>query len=419
MTGYHATGQVHPAYDFRGAVAPNLHGVRHTSQPGYESKQMIDRDASEASTISIRVVGDLDQLGEFEARWNDLVERCSTALPMSSYAWVSSYFRHFVEPPERWVCLLATRGDRLVGVLPLLLNTSGANARTVRLPQNPHALSVDAVLEPDAAQEVFETLLHAARELEVRPTAIVFGRVREDSPTHSLAIPGLFRFSELAENGAYLPVPHDFEEYRQGLSRNFRNNLNKARNKLAKLPQVRTTILAGDDADPELLPRFAAVEAASWKGDIATAIQCSPNLLDFYGELTRGLHRAGWLEWQFLDTDGHDIAANLCIRLRRSLFVWKLGYDAEYSRCSPGGMLLEHVVQRACEERTVDEIDLTTNQPWYDNWGMSWRPYNDLTAFWKGTIGGTSAYCAARLKDRLRRVAFLRGVKRYLTRDRG
>jgi CelD/BcsL family acetyltransferase involved in cellulose biosynthesis len=337
---------------------------------------------------------------------------------MSSYAWVSSYFGHFVEPPESWVCLLATRADRLVGVLPLLLNPGGSSAHTVRLPQNPHALSVDAVLELEAKQDIFETLLDAARELEVKPTAIVFGRVREDSPTHLLATPGLFRFTELAENGAYLPVPTNFEEYRQSLSRNFRNNLNKARNKLAKLPNVQTTILAGDEADPELLPRFAAVEAASWKGDVATAIQCSPQLLDFYGDLTRGLHRAGWLEWQFLDTDGHDIAANLCIRLRRSLFVWKLGYDAEYSRCSPGGMLLEHVVRQASEERTVDQIDLTTNQPWYDNWGMSWRRYNDLTGFWKGTVGGTSAYCAVRLKNRLRRVAFLRRVKQYLTRDR-
>jgi CelD/BcsL family acetyltransferase involved in cellulose biosynthesis len=376
---------------------------------------MTDRD--QPRPISVRTVDDLNELAEFEPQWNDLVSRCPTALPMSSFAWVSSYFRHFVEPPDTWVCLLATRDDRLVGVLPLVLPSSAARWRTVRLPQNPHAISVDAVLEPGAEPEAFASLLQAVRDQGVKPTAIIFSRVREDSPTHSIATPGLFRFTELAENGAYLPVPPDFEAYRQGLSRNFRNNLNKARNKLAKLPNVQTTILSGEDADPGLLPRFAAVEAANWKGDIATAIQCSPQLLDFYGDLTRGLHRAGWLEWQFLDTDGHDIAANLCIRLRRSLFVWKLGYDADYSRCSPGGMLLEHVVRQASEDGTIDQIDLTTNQPWYDNWGMSWRPYNDLTAFWKGTLGGTSAYYSVRLMDRLRRFPILKRVKRYLTRD--
>jgi CelD/BcsL family acetyltransferase involved in cellulose biosynthesis len=378
---------------------------------------MTGPDQSAAGTVRARTVSDLDELREFEPQWNDLVAQCPTALPMSSYAWVSSYFRHFVEPPDNWVCLMADRGDRLVGVLPLVLHPGGTFVRTARLPQNPHTISVDAVLEPGAAQQVFGALLEAVRELEVKPKAIAFSRVREDSPTHSLVAPGVFRFTEHAENGAYLPVPADFDEYRQSLSRNFRNNLNKARNKLAKLPNVQTTILAGDDADPGLLPRFAAVEAASWKGDIATAIQCSPRLLDFYGDLTRGLHRAGWLEWQFLDTDGHDIAANLCIRLRRSLFVWKLGYDADYSRCSPGGMLLEHVVRQASAEGTIDEIDLTTNQPWYDNWGMSWRPYNDLTAFWKGTLGGTSAYYALKLKDRLRRFPILKRVKGYLSRD--
>ncbi len=380
---------------------------------------MTDRDKPNTSTISVRAIDDVDQLGEFEPQWNALVERCSTALPMSSYAWVSSYFRHFVEPTDKWTCLLATRDDRLVGVLPLVSGAGGGFARTARLPHNPHAISVDAVLEPDHEQEIFTSLLDAVREREVRPTAIVFSRVREDSPTHSLATPGMFRFTELSENGAYLPVPADFEEYRQSLSRNFRNNLNKARNKLAKLTNVQTTILRGEEADPDLLPRFAAVEAASWKGDIATAIQCSPRLMDFYGDLARGLHRAGWLEWQFLDTEGHDIAANLCIRLRRSLILWKLGYDADYSRCSPGGMLLEHVIRQASREGTVDEIDLTTNQPWYNNWGMSWRPYNDLTAYWKSTLGGATAFGAARLKDMLRHVAVLRRVKRFLTREGG
>jgi len=359
----------------------------------------------------VLAVDSLEELANHESQWNDLVARCPTATPMSTFAWLYAYFHHFVNTSDSWVCLLAFRDDALLGVLPLVRSTG----RSIELPNNPHAISVDAVFAPEAEQEVYRSLLEAARVQGQRPSAIVFHRIREDSPSMSLPTPGLLRYSDLAELGAYLPVPHDFEEYRKSLSRNFRNNLNKAANKLKRLPGVEISLLSGDDADPALLPRFAAVEAASWKGEAETAIQCSPRLMGFYGDLVEYLHRAGWLEWQFLETEGKPIAANLCIRLRRSLFVWKLGYDSEYSRCSPGSLLLEHVVRQASVDGTIDEIDLMTNQPWYDNWGMVWRPYLDFTGYWKSTLRGSAAYCGVRLKQGLRRFPLLRRIKQSLT----
>jgi CelD/BcsL family acetyltransferase involved in cellulose biosynthesis len=361
--------------------------------------------------IRVLAVTDLDELSQYEAQWNELLVRCPSATMMSAFAWVNAYLRHFVEPPASWVCLLAQSSDTLVGVLPLV-RPSG---RTLSLPHNPHAISVDALLAPGLEQEAYRALIEAVRQRFRQSAAIVFHRVRGDSPTVSLAAPGLFRYSELSEMGAYLPVPHDFDEYRGSLSRNFRNNLNKAANKLKRLPDVKISILSGDDADPALLPRFAAVEAASWKGEAETAIQCSPVLMGFYGDLVESLHRAGWLEWQFLETEGRPIAGNLCVRLRRSLFLWKLGYDADYSRCSPGSLLLEHVVRQAVAEGTIDEIDLTTNQPWYNNWEMKWRPYLDFTGYWKGSLAGTASYCAVRLKQGLRSIPLLRRIKQRLS----
>ncbi len=370
-----------------------------------------DRERNHTQRIRVLAVDSLEELARFESPWNGLVARCRTATPMSTFAWLYSYFHHFVKPEDSWVCLLALRDDALVGVLPLVRSRD----RSISLPNNPHAISVDAVFAPEVEQEAYQALLDAARLQGDRPSAIVFHRIREDSPTLSPATRGLFRYSELAEQGAYLPVPDDFEEYRNSLSRNFRNNLNKAANKLKRMPDVEISILSGDDADPELLPRFAAVEAASWKGETETAIQCSPVLMNFYGDLVKYLRRAGWLEWQFLETEGRPIAANLCIRLRRSLFLWKLGYDAEYSRCSPGSLLLEHVVRQASVEGSIDEIDLMTNQPWYNNWEMVWRPYLDFTGYWKSSPSGTAAYCGARLKQGLRRLPLLRRIKRSLT----
>ena len=378
----------------------------------------MDLPQSETAAIRVLAIDDLAVLATYEPQWNDLVSRCATATPMSSFPWLYSYFSHFVEPPTRWVCLMAVQGDLLVGVLPLVRHPRSrwSSGQLARLPNNPHTISADAVLAPKVAPDVLQALLSAARSRAGRPTALAFQRIREDSPTLSLPTPGLFRSSQPAGQGAFLPVPADFAEYRRGLSRNFRNNLNKAANKLRGLPDVRMSLLSGSDADPDLLGRFATVEAASWKGDSETAIQCSPTLLDFYADLVRYLHRAGWLEWHFLEADGHDLAANLCIRLRRALFVWKLGYDAAFSNYSPGSLLLEHVVRQLSAEQTIDEIDLMTDQHWYRNWGMAWRSYSDYTVYWKGTLHGTTAYCAERLKDTLRHHPIRHFIKRHFNR---
>jgi CelD/BcsL family acetyltransferase involved in cellulose biosynthesis len=370
------------------------------------------------ATIRVLAVDDLAELAKFELQWNDLVSRCATATPMSSFPWLSSYFCHFAKPPTTWVCLMAVQGDLLVGVLPLVRHQRSrwSSGQFVQLPNNPHTISVDAVLAPEVAPEVFRALLAAARARAGRPTALAFQRIREDSPTLSLTTPGLFRSSQPAGQGAFLPIPADFAEYRRSLSRNFRNNLNKAANKLRGFQDVRMSILSGSDAEPDLLSRFTTVEAASWKGGAETAIQCSPVLLDFYADVVRHLNRAGWLEWHVLEADGQDLAANLCIRLRRSLFVWKLGYDAAFSNCSPGSLLLEHVVRQLSTEQTIDEIDLMTDQHWYRNWGMAWRSYWDSTVYWKGTLLGTTAYCSDRLRDRLRRHPLRHRIKRHFNR---
>src|SRR5437899_1871656 len=79
------------------------------------------------------------------------------------------------------------------------------------------------------------------------------------------------------------------------------------------------------------------------------------------------------LEWRFMTGDGSTTAANLAIRMPKSLVIWKLGYNDTYPRCSPGSILFEELVKREIGARTIDEINLTTDQPWYDNWEMRRR----------------------------------------------
>lgn len=380
--------------------------------------------------LAVIVVRTLDVLAGHAEPWNRLASSSPQQAPMLSYAWMSAYFEHRLQPGESWFCLFAYDDSELVGVLPVVVSPRpggplAGGARTVlRTPYDPHTISIAPLVAAGREFEVIPRLLDAAGETRRGWFCMEMERVPESSPVvavldaagHMAGHAGGHGFviKELRSTGAYLPIRGEFGAYRDGLSRNFRNNLNKARNKLRKLAGVETRFLAGADATEAQLAQFAQVEAASWKGEAGTAIAASPALVAFYTTLTRRLSQAGWLEWHFLQAEGKTIAANLAIRLERSLLLWKLGYDHAYARCSPGSLLFEQLAERAFADGAIQEINLMTDWAWYDNWQMEKRRCFNLHLYPRRPAPLLLGYAPRRAKAYLRDSPTVQQARQYV-----
>jgi hypothetical protein len=294
----------------------------------------------------------------------------------------------------------------------------GVDVHALRTPRDDHTQIGDLLLASvDDLDAVPAVLSAVAREFPDAPyleiyhcpaSSLLLTALRSD------ALPGPHTWYE-DSYGAYLPVPADFASYRNSLSKNFRNNLNKATNKVAHLRDVAFRFTGGRTTSQEDFADFLTVEASGWKGQAGSAISKSPRLVEFYTTLVRRLGEVGWLEWQFMTGDGCTLAANLAIRMPKSLIIWKLGYNDAYSRCSPGSMLLEELVKREVAERAIEEINLTSNLPWYDNWQMRRRGYY-TARFYFGWRGWFIWYLPDAGRDFLRRIPALAAVKRWLRR---
>jgi hypothetical protein len=55
-----------------------------------------------------------------------------------------------------------------------------------------------------------------------------------------------------------------------------------------------------------------------------------------------------------------------------------MGYDEEFSYCSPGNNLTEKAIQRAFNSADTDEMDYLSDMPWHDDWKMIKKDYFDL-----------------------------------------
>jgi CelD/BcsL family acetyltransferase involved in cellulose biosynthesis len=336
--------------------------------------------------LKVQIVQNLEELKLHADSWNQLAFEATQQLPMTSYAWVSSYFEHYVEVDESWFCIFAYHDSQLVGVLPLIVTPQrffGFNFPLLVTRRSSQSSSLDIVAALGIENIVIPVLIDAARQFHPHHLGMVFNRVPENSPTIA-ALEGMSDITLLKEldgmMGANLKISGCFDEYRESLSGNLRSTIKRSGKKLHQLEGVKTIFLKGSDATEKHLPQLIKVEAASWKGTTGKVIASSPTDISFYTNLTRRLSEAGWLEWQLIEAEGKTIAINLAIKLKRSTIIWKLAYDESYSKFSPGSILFEQVVKSAYADK-VEEINLISDFSWYDNWKMDKRPHYNLKLY--------------------------------------
>ncbi len=370
--------------------------------------------SGEQNRVRLELVQSLEGLAVHMDAWDRLALEAPQNLPAISSAWATAFFEHQLQASETWRCFFAYDGDDLVGILPVVITPNrllGLKRPRLQTPHNSHAYSVDFVLARGRESEIIPRLLSALDRVEPLRYCLGLIRLPDTSPTLSVLENGVAGTSVVKEYdgmGSYIRVEGSFDEYRSALSSNFKNNLRKAKNKISRLPDVKTVFLSGAEATAKGLQLFLEVEASGWKGQGGSAILMSSSLSAFYGKIVERLAELGWLEWHFLQTQGKVIAGQFAAKMGSTLIVMKIGYDESYGWCSPGNYLFEHTVERAFASGDTDEIDCLTDMPWHRNWKMKQRDYHNLWIYPRRPIPLIFGAFGRRIKNALRKTPGLR-----------
>jgi len=367
--------------------------------------------------LTTKIYRRLDELKDIADRWDDLVWGTGQP-PALSYAWVASNLEWGQLRDRDWACFAAFDRDQLVGVLPVMFEKqviAGRPRSLVTAPRDPHTPVAGLVTEPGRESEVAAAIVMAIRAEVPDGFGMEFIQVPSSCGFAAITRPRLGDSILLKTNGgsaSYLPTCGRIDDVYGSLSRNVRRRLKKDRKKLGELPDVVFEFLIGKAATPDLLERFATVEAAGWKGRSASAIISSDRLMGFYRALVERLYHRGALEWHFLSSGGRTIAGHLVIRSGQTLTLKKIGYDEAFSRCSPGVMLLEEAIKRAFAREDVYGIDLVTDRAWHDNWPVEKRPYFDVWLYPRRPLPILLGVLPKKARWMLRRVPGLQSLVR-------
>jgi CelD/BcsL family acetyltransferase involved in cellulose biosynthesis len=123
------------------------------------------------------------------------------------------------------------------------------------------------------------------------------------------------------------------------LGRKKRKELARQRRRLGETAGLQFT-LAGTPADAaDALADFFTLEARGWKGAAGTAATQDDAIRRFMETAVAGLAAQEQVDVARLRHDGHTIAAGVLLTSGRGAWFWKIAYDEDAARASPGVQL--------------------------------------------------------------------------------
>lgn len=292
------------------------------------------------------------------------------------YAWYQAYMEHLEADPDRAVFVLVHQGDELEAIIPLQksrIRYCGILVPVLRTFRHSHFSLHDVLLDAclDHRHLVSELLAYLNSHADYACSVLQFDKFPDDS-----AIMDLMRNEESLSTSVIAAGACDYLTVRSSenllgdLSRNFRRNLRKARNKLVKHASVEFLSTRETGNLRQFYEQFLEVEASGWKGPggTRTAILLHPSLVAFYEHLLRAFGESGHCEINLLRVDGATIAAQFALDVGDTYYVLKIGYDEKHAELAPGNTLLAHVIERLSKEETIRNVNLITDTAWHDKW---------------------------------------------------
>jgi CelD/BcsL family acetyltransferase involved in cellulose biosynthesis len=277
--------------------------------------------------------------------WVGLAGQASEANAFAEIWFVEPGLRHLARADVKMVEV--RDGPELIGLLPLTI--AGRYGRMpVRHVQNWghfHSFLGTPLVRAGREQDFWEAVLAALDEAAWASSFLHINGLVEHGPVHRGLAAAAWRAGRSCDTVhrvqrallASALSPQDY--YERTVRKKKRKELKRLQGRLAELGEVAVRRLAPAEELAPWCDAFLALEQAGWKGKAGSALACAADTEAFFRDAIAGAHTAGRLEFLRLDLDGRPLAMLVNFLTPPGGFAFKITFDEEYARFSPGVLL--------------------------------------------------------------------------------
>jgi CelD/BcsL family acetyltransferase involved in cellulose biosynthesis len=270
-----------------------------------------------------------------------------------------------------------TTPRKLLGLFPARIETRRYG---IRLPvligwTHPYAPLGTPLVEREAAEPVIAAWLDYLAGNAELPGLVLLPFL----PTHgpiATALNAILRRGRMAgadfkvHRRAQLVSGGDGARYiERAISKHRRRELRRNLRRLSETGALLFTTATAPLAVAASLTDFIGLEARGWKGEAGTAAACHGDIHRFVAAAVGGLAAEGKVAIDRMLIDGRAIAATITLRSGDTAWFWKIAYDEEFARFSPGAVLAVALTEELADDAAVARADscATADHPLMDH----------------------------------------------------
>ena len=352
----------------------------------------------------VQVVTEMTEVEALADEWRPLAERRGNAFVTPE--WFLAWMERCGEGWEPRVTVVRTAEGTLRGILPLV-SSEDSGGQTLRF------CPVGDRFHPVADAKDERAVAIAAAPVVTSPDrgfrSLLLENVDADGDwLQAFAEASPTTMATVQRDESVLPLVElaglDWKEYLAGRSRQLRSQLGRKLRSLRKEHDVqfRRTRRAEEVADD--LGSLFRLHDARWAERSEDSAFSDPAVREFHLEFATAALERGWLRLTAMEVDGVPIAALYGWLIGGRWSYYQAGFDPEWSRHSPGFLLLGETIEAAIEEGASEYDMLLGEEPFKRRFATSSRRVCTIVLAPRGRRAHISAAAGTRLRRAWRRL---------------
>ena len=295
---------------------------------------------------------------EIAEHWSALIARAPANVFMHPAALKVAQATRFADIHMLTAWAGDAQRERLVGLWALQrMHITPLWPSFLAAPPYNYAFLSDPVVDPEFADEAVAGFFDAIERERSLPKVIRLRYLDGSAETYPAIMNALAARGAQTLKLAERERPYVTKDFGLKKSGSTRKKLRQDWNRLSALGTVDIVNDRARSAVQEAFETYLAMEAASWKGSRGTALLCDEEDAIFTRCLISDLAAGGNASVALLRIDGRTIAAQVLLYCGRTAYTWKTAFDVEFSKYSPGALLVDKMTEQLFADGQIEAIE--------------------------------------------------------------